>query len=112
MKNLILAIFSLTILSTGAIAGTFEARQDLLKAQRLIESALAQLDQEQQDISASRTIPGAMYICRQTATSLEVTEAVNSVTKEINARCDNRCAVILEFKITSNSCQIIGKGIR
>lgn len=110
MKHLIIALFSFTVLSTGAMANTEEARADLLKAQYLINSALAKLDD--QDFATTRTVKNAQYICRETATTPEVEGAIKSVKAELGARCGNRCTIILEFRQVGYDCQILGKAIR
>lgn len=113
MKALILAIFSVTVLTSTAMAGTYEARQDLLRAQQLIQSALVKLDAEDnQEIIASRHVANAQFLCRETATINEVIEAIASAKKEVNAKCDGRCRVALELVQTQTGCKIIAKGYR
>lgn len=107
MKKMMITILALTFFTTGAFANNEEVRADLLRAQALIDSALEKLD-SQQDIRSSRRVSGAQFICRETATSLEVTAAVRSLKEELQARCGQRCTVVLEFKTRGSDCEIGG----
>lgn len=95
------------------MAGTYEARQDLMRAQQLISSALSKLDaEENQEITASRHVLNAQFLCRESATTNEVLEAIASAKKEVNAKCDGRCRVALELVQTQTGCKVIAKGYR
>lgn len=107
MKKFIIG--ALLLISSTAFAGNYEARQELLQARALIDSALRKMDQER-NIVATRLVKNAQYICRESATSLEVLEAIASAKKEVNAKCDGRCEVIVTFDQKGYDCQVTVKG--
>ena len=110
MKKLILGL--LVLCSTTSFAGTYEAKMELLQARALIDSALRKLDADE-FVLASRVVKNAAFVCRETATTNEVLEAIVSSKKEVNARCDGRCEVIMLFEqVNSYDCKITAKGIR
>ncbi len=107
MKKLIIS--ALVLISSTAFAGNYEARQELLQARQLIDSALRKMDQDR-NFSAVRVVKNAQYICRETATTDEVLQAIVSAKKEVNAKCDGRCEVVVQFTPTGYDCTISAKG--
>lgn len=107
MKTFIISAFLL--ISSSAFAGNYEARQELLQARALIDSALKKMDQER-NIVATRLVKNAQYICRESATTNEVLEAIASAKKEVSARCDGRCEVVVQLQPVGYDCSITAKG--
>ena len=107
MKKTMIAMFAVALYSTGAFANNESIRADLLRAQALIDSALAKLD-TQEDIFGSRKVANAQFICREKGTSLEVEAAAKSLRQELQARCGQNCTVVLDFKVKGYDCEING----
>lgn len=110
MKKLFLAALTLTMFSTAAMANNSAIRADLLRAQALIDSALEKLEQET-EITGSRKVQNSQFICRETGTSIDMQNAINSLKKELQAKCGSNCEVVLDFEVVGQHCQINGTAI-